>query len=283
MLKWLRLQGLLVPGPGRLWVLGFGSANAAERRSHTLAAFAPAAAERGIPVLAVTNRVPDDATSVMELEAFLTEPLRASARLGDVAWIRVPENWRWDVERRRRWMGALMAWSGREAVVLVELPPSAEPEALLMAELVPQLLWVVGSGIADGSDTEHHFEGLRHSGVRMVGVLLNKTAWLTNDAGQTTGHDIEHTRRPDHVAGGPERCFNGAVVRDGLHVLPIAVVPVGDGQVQARDRCLSAQLDLQGPGLLQPGQFHAAMSAQSQQLETGCALDLSGLESFSIL
>jgi capsular polysaccharide biosynthesis protein len=171
---WLRLQGLLVTGPGRLWVLGFGSANAGEGRSHTLAAFAPAAAERGIPVLAVTNRVPDDATSVMELEAFLTEPLRASARLGDVAWIRVPENWRWDVDRRRRWMGALMAWSGREAVVLVELPPSAEPEALLMAELVPQLLWVVGSGIADGSDTEHHFEGLRHSGVRMVGVLLNR-------------------------------------------------------------------------------------------------------------
>jgi capsular polysaccharide biosynthesis protein len=171
---WLRLQGLLVPGPGRLWVLGFGSANATEGRSHTLAAFAPAAAERGIPVLAVTNRVPDDAVSVMDLEAFLTEPLRASARLGDVAWIRVPENWRWDVERRRRWMGALMTWSNREAVVLVELPPSAEPEALLMAELVPQLLWVVGSGIADGSDTEHHFEGLRHSGVRMVGVLLNR-------------------------------------------------------------------------------------------------------------
>lgn len=171
---WLRLQGLLVSGPGRAWVLGFGSANAGEGRSHTLAAFAPAAAERGVPVLALTNSVPADAATVFELESFLNEPLRVTARLGDVAWVRIPAGWRWDVERRRRWVSALGAWSGREAVLLLELPPSAEPEALLLAELVPQILWVVGSGMSEGSDTEHHFEGLRHAGVRMAGVLLNR-------------------------------------------------------------------------------------------------------------
>lgn len=171
---WLRLQGLLITGPGRLWVLGFGSTLAGEGRSHTLAAFAPAAAERGNPVLAVTNGVPDTATSVTPLEDFLNQPLQMSPKLGDVGWIRIPTDWVWNVERRRRWVAAVNAWSGREGVILLELPPSAEPEALLMAELVPQILWVVGSGMAEASDTEHHFEGLQHAGVRMVGVLLNR-------------------------------------------------------------------------------------------------------------
>jgi len=80
----------------------------------------------------------------------------------------------WDLERRIEFQQELEKWqSVPYAVVLVDLPPASLPEAILLAENLPQVLWLVDSGKSHARETRLHLETLRHARCKLVGAVLN--------------------------------------------------------------------------------------------------------------
>jgi Mrp family chromosome partitioning ATPase len=58
-------------------------------------------------------------------------------------------------------------------VLLVELPPASVPEAVLLAENLPQIVWLVDSGKPQIRETKEQLDMLRHAKCRIVGAVLN--------------------------------------------------------------------------------------------------------------
>ncbi|MGZ8900341.1 MAG: polysaccharide biosynthesis/export family protein, partial [Limisphaerales bacterium] len=82
--------------------------------------------------------------------------------------------WVWSLERRKQWQKALESWKDIDnLVIFVELPPACEQESVLLAEHLPQCLWLVGSGMVDSAETAAHIETLRHARCNLVGAVLN--------------------------------------------------------------------------------------------------------------
>ena len=82
--------------------------------------------------------------------------------------------WVWNLDRRRQWQMALAHWRGIDnLVLLVELPPASVPESVLLAESLPQLIWLVDSGKASISATKEQLEMMRHAKCQIVGAVLN--------------------------------------------------------------------------------------------------------------
>jgi len=82
--------------------------------------------------------------------------------------------WVWSLERRRQWQTALAHWRSVEnLVLLVELPPASVPESVLLAESLPQILWLVDSGKPKIRETKEQLEMLHHAHCRIVGAVLN--------------------------------------------------------------------------------------------------------------
>jgi hypothetical protein len=80
----------------------------------------------------------------------------------------------WDLERRIQFQQELEKWQNiPHAVVLVDLPPASLPEAILLAENLPQVLWLVDSGKSHARETRLHLETLRHARCKLVGAVLN--------------------------------------------------------------------------------------------------------------
>ena len=80
----------------------------------------------------------------------------------------------WDLERRIQFQNELDQWrADSRAVVLVDLPPASMPEAILLAESLPQLIWLADSGRSHMRETRLHLETLRHARCKLVGAVLN--------------------------------------------------------------------------------------------------------------
>ena len=58
-------------------------------------------------------------------------------------------------------------------VALVELTGVDQSETLLMAEEMPQLIWLARSGIARGSEATERLQTFQHAGCRFAGAVLN--------------------------------------------------------------------------------------------------------------
>jgi protein involved in polysaccharide export with SLBB domain/capsular polysaccharide biosynthesis protein len=83
--------------------------------------------------------------------------------------------WVWNLERRKQWQEALAHWrSVDNLVILVELPPAYIPEAVLLGENLPNLVWLTGSGQAEAAETRMQLETLRHARCNLVGAVLNR-------------------------------------------------------------------------------------------------------------
>jgi protein involved in polysaccharide export with SLBB domain len=91
------------------------------------------------------------------------------------ALVHIPlPGWVWSLERRQQWQDALDHWKQKDnLVIFVELPPACESESVLLAENLPQVIWLVGSGLADAAETAAHLETLRHAHCNVVGAVLN--------------------------------------------------------------------------------------------------------------
>ena len=82
--------------------------------------------------------------------------------------------WVWDIDRRRQWQMALAHWRAIDnLVLLVELPPASVPESVLLAESLPQIIWLADSGKASIRDTKDQLEMMRHAKCHIVGAILN--------------------------------------------------------------------------------------------------------------
>jgi protein involved in polysaccharide export with SLBB domain/Mrp family chromosome partitioning ATPase len=197
---WTALQSKLSPSPNHGMVCGITSANSSDGRSTWVSLLAGAASSCGFRVLTITaqpseelaqevarreNRpaaaLPQGAadastsltTSVLSSPAQIVEKL-TSAECPPVVSIPLP-GWVWNLDRRRQWRAALEAWRAIEHVVIfVELPPAFLAETVLLAENIPNLLWLVDSNKSDAEQTLIGLETLRDASCNLVGAVLNR-------------------------------------------------------------------------------------------------------------
>jgi protein involved in polysaccharide export with SLBB domain/capsular polysaccharide biosynthesis protein len=203
------LRGKLCAHPDDALVCGFISSRPGEGRSTWVNLLVSAASQRGLRVLTVdtrptaegpkteprpphypagapTNpkqektpyRSPEqNAEETAAANDLLAKPMAIAERLKDpesIVHIPIP-GWVWSLERRQQWQEALSAWREIDnTVILIELPPASHPEAILLAEKIPQLIWLVGSGMADVKETREQLETLRHAHCNIVGAALNQ-------------------------------------------------------------------------------------------------------------
>lgn len=111
-------------------------------------------------------------TSVLSTPAKVAEQLE-DPNAQPLVHIPLP-GWVWNLERRKQWQKALESWKDIDnLVIFVELPPASDQESMLLAEHLPQCLWLTGSGMADATETATHVETLRHGRCNLVGAVLN--------------------------------------------------------------------------------------------------------------
>ena len=83
--------------------------------------------------------------------------------------------WVWNLERRKQRQAAVRDWSRIEnIVILVELPPASAPEAVLLAEYLPNVVWLVASSQSGAAETREQLETLRHARCKLAGAVLNR-------------------------------------------------------------------------------------------------------------
>jgi protein involved in polysaccharide export with SLBB domain len=82
--------------------------------------------------------------------------------------------WVWNLERRKQWQAALSSWSEIDNIaLLVELPPASMPETVLLAENLPNLLWLADARQATADATREQLQTLRHARCHLAGAVLN--------------------------------------------------------------------------------------------------------------
>lgn len=179
---WTAIAGQLNASPNRGMVCGFISSSSGEGCSTWVNLLVNAANKRGLRagVMAARNvgpaatesdaSAPDNSTAMVPAAVSVgAEGLMAPVR----AHIPLPGSV-WSLEHRKEWQNALGRWRGMEnLVVLVDLPPASVSEAVLLAENIPQVIWLADSGKARVRATREQLKTLRHAKCRIVGAVLN--------------------------------------------------------------------------------------------------------------
>ncbi|MDF3059258.1 MAG: polysaccharide export protein Wza [Rariglobus sp.] len=204
---WIALQGRLTQSATHGLICGITSSHAGDGRSTWIRLLAHAASQCGFRVLTVTT-APEDAypknhkpapvatppddraarpasgtavspedvttitTNALSTPTQVVEKLKADDAL---SMVHIPlPGWVWNLERRRQWQHALDLWRKIDnIVILVELPPASVPEAVLLAENLPNLVWLANSGRSDAMETRTQLDTLRHARSNLVGSVLN--------------------------------------------------------------------------------------------------------------
>ena len=198
---WTILQGRLRRHANQGLVCGFTSSARGEGRSTWMRSLARAASKRGFRVLIIsaqsspdstetTADAPPDRAAQVQPEndgppnptalaaTVLASPTEVTQKLvgpdaQPIVHVPIP-GWVWNLERRKQWQAALNHWLKIDnVVILVDLPPASVPEAVLLGENLPQLIWVTDSGVADAAQTRAQLETLRHARCNLVGAVLN--------------------------------------------------------------------------------------------------------------
>ena len=184
---WTALAGQLSASANHGLVCGFVSSTPGEGRSIWIELLAGAARRRGLQTVTVGTRPERNgtadrshnkaagaepewftATAVSQALAIQAEPsLELSARIplpGSV----------WNLEHRTAWQEALAHCRAMDnLVLLVELPPASVPESVLLAESLPQVIWLADSRKAHTRATRDQLTTMRHAKCRLVGAVLN--------------------------------------------------------------------------------------------------------------
>lgn len=193
---WTALQSRLGRSPNQGLVCGITSSTTGEGRSLWTRLLAQAASQCGFRVLTISTQPtpvgsapPAKGNGARQAEAAESEshvltanalaaPDEVALRLtGDGAspLVHIPlPGWVWNRERREQWQDALARWSSIEnVVIIVELPPADLPESVLLAQNLPNLIWLAGSGRANAVETRQQIATLQHARCDLVGAVLN--------------------------------------------------------------------------------------------------------------
>lgn len=216
-----RLQSAGSPG----LVCGFTSSRAGEGRSTWIQLLAEAARRSGYRVLSGSEAA-------------------------------LPSGSAWGPEQRRQWLETVKAWEATEnLVVLIELPPAANPRTTHLAEALPAVVWISASQQASAAETLDQLEVLKHSRARLIGAGLNRdrggrprfARWIGRTAAiglvwmlasgaraeespLTTAHPATRAAWQEHLTLGPGDLLNLSVF--GQPELLREAVPIGpDGRI----------------------------------------------------
>ena len=171
---WMALQARLSTGPNQSIVCGLAASTEGEGCSTWIELLARAASQREAPVLAITDRPPLNGVR-LDLEEALQSPAGVARPPGAVTWLVFGSAWRWDLKARLQWHAALEEWQRASGlVVLLELKAVEQPDTLLLAEALPQLIWLSGSHQALARLTSQRLSLLRHARCRFAGLVLNR-------------------------------------------------------------------------------------------------------------
>ncbi len=197
---WTALQSHLSVSSNHGMVCGITSAHTGDGRSTWIDLLARAAGNCGFRVLTITAQpspeiaaelarrdqrtaptaapvVPPD--SVALTASVLATPGEIVAQLSgahSLPRVDIPlPGWVWNLDRRKQWHTALEAWRAIDHVVIfVELPPASVAETVLLAENVPNVIWLVDSNRSDATETHAELETLRDARCHLVGAVLNR-------------------------------------------------------------------------------------------------------------
>ena len=197
--NWTTLRGHLSTSTGQGLVCGFTSGNVGEGRSTWIDLLAGAARQCGFSVLIVsTDNSTGTATDLgsasrttgtlaaptwgtPEFTAMVVaNPVRLTEKythpqLWPSDSLPLPSDWIWDLERRNQWQRAMSTWRNIDnLVILVDLPPMASPETMLLVENMTNLVWLSESHRSEAGETIEHLETLHHARSQLIGVVLNR-------------------------------------------------------------------------------------------------------------
>ncbi len=197
--SWTALQSKLSLTANHGMICGVTSAHSGDGRSTWINLLSCAAGACGFRVLTITAQPspaiaaelarqnksatpsappPTEASVALNVDV-LSTPGQIAERLGGAdapPTVNIPlPGWVWNLERRKQWHSALEVWRTIENVVIfVELPPASVSETVLLAENIPNLLWLVDSNKSDAAETHAALETLRHARCNLVGAVLNR-------------------------------------------------------------------------------------------------------------
>jgi len=178
---WTRLQPMLQTqassGAMICGVLHAAEDNAAPR---LIGLLAEAAVRRGLGCIVITQELTEDALT-------LTRAVEHPERTGQIAReitnrpyrIGMDAEWQWTPEQRQHWQAALVHWRKLTGVViLIELPAVEQPESLLIAEQLPNLIWAGSSGSCLVQKIQDALRMYRDAGCKLVAALLDRAPAL---------------------------------------------------------------------------------------------------------
>jgi len=196
---WTALQRRLSMSPNHGLVCGFTSSGPGEGRSTWIDLLSQSARQCGFTVLTISSSEangrkfspPDESRSPMSDSTAFTAMVTANPaqlmekltapNLSSSVNLPLPSGWVWELDRRKQWQRALNSWRMIENVVIfVELPPVSDPETVLLAENMPNLIWLTESHKAEAAETIEQLETLRNARCRLVGAVLNREPAFTS-------------------------------------------------------------------------------------------------------
>lgn len=174
---WTRLQTRLFKLPGTQATVCGLLTNETSAGGHLPALLATAAASRGQSVILISHG-PALAVSA-PLSEMIRTPEQVVAHLTrtpqQVLHLTLDEFWTWSPEQRQEWNRALDRWSQvRGTVILVQLSFPKEAETLLVAEQLPNLMWIDRGSTTPPDSLQNLLENYHAAGCRFVGAMLNE-------------------------------------------------------------------------------------------------------------
>jgi protein involved in polysaccharide export with SLBB domain/capsular polysaccharide biosynthesis protein len=197
---WTALQGKLTAFPNLGMICGITSANSGDGRSTWIDLLSRAARSCGFRVLTIIAQpslrlsaelarlegrplAANPADVATPVASLATDDLSAPGQVVEqltseecppVLSVPLP-GWVWNLERRKQWRSALETWTKiHHVVILVDLPPALVAESVLLAETIPNLIWLVNGERTDATETLIDLETLRDASCNLVGAVFNR-------------------------------------------------------------------------------------------------------------
>jgi protein involved in polysaccharide export with SLBB domain/capsular polysaccharide biosynthesis protein len=175
---WTRLQPMLIiPARGEATVCGLMHADDAATATGMTRRLAMAAVRRGLNCITISSEGSFDLEEAVREPEHVIEHLREASDA--VCSLRAGPEWTWTATQRQQWLAAMNVWrTSPQLVILITLPSVEQPEALLIAERLPNLVWAGRSGHARVQNVNDTLRMYRDTGCRLVAAVLDRAPVL---------------------------------------------------------------------------------------------------------